>query len=204
MTQTLAPETDPTLELAQRQLAMLGELAEMAMAAARAFTGSAIASARAEEAVLADEAFVPEVGRARACGAKAAAESFQKAARAVRLTLMLEMNLAEIVRDIRAGGVTYLGGVAVRKDSGLDAGARTDDGDRDRRSRDARTERLVDVERPDTLPRAPFRDTVEHICGEVGVAVDWTAWRLTPPEPAADASLTLPARSPPVPARPPG
>ena len=144
---------------------MLGELAEMAMAAARAFTGSAIASAKAEEAVLADEAFVPEVGRARACGAKAAAESFQKAARAVRLTLMLEMNLAEIVRDIRAGRVTYLGGLAVRKESGLDAGARADDGDRDRRSRDARTERLVDVEAaghpaPRAVPRhggAPLR-----------------------------------------------
>ena len=96
---------DPTLQLAQRQLLLLDELAEMAMATARAFTASAIAAAGAEERILANEYFSPEVGRARACGARAAAESFQKVARAVRLTLTLQMNLAEIVRDIRAGRV---------------------------------------------------------------------------------------------------
>ena len=85
---------------------MLGELAEIAMGVSRAFSSSAVASAKAAEAILADEYFVPEVGRARACGAKDAAESFQKAARAVRLTLKLEMAVAETLRDIRAGIVT--------------------------------------------------------------------------------------------------
>ena len=56
----------------------------MAMAASRAFTASAVASAKAAEAILADEYFMPEVGRARACGAKDAAESLQKVTRAVR------------------------------------------------------------------------------------------------------------------------
>jgi hypothetical protein len=192
----------------------LGELGEMAMAAARAFTASAIAAAKAEEAILADKYFVPEVGRARACGAKDAAESFQKISRAVRLTLMLEMNLAEIVRDIRAGGVTYLGGIAVRKDAGGDAGAPDERARSLRRSAgvlagpsDARAStagHLIDIERPDTLFRAPFRETVEHICGDIGATVDWTAWRVIPPAPTLDLGVRPPWRSPPVPARPPG
>ncbi len=109
---------DPTLDIAERQLAMLGELAEMAMTTARAFTASAVASAKAAEAILDDKYFVPEVGRANACGAKDAAESLQKVTRAVRLTLMLEMKVAEIVRDIRAGVVTHIGGFAGHKDAG--------------------------------------------------------------------------------------
>ncbi len=203
MTRDTSPDPDPTLQLAERQLALLGELAEMAMAAARAFTASAIASARAEEAILADEHFIPEVGRARACGAKAAAESFQKAARAVRLTLMLEMNLAEIVRDIRAGRVTYLGRIAVRKEVDGDAGAPvaspvlSDDRDRDRRRRDSNSEPLFDIERPDTLRTAPFRDTVEQICGDLDATVHWDHWRLRPRPPMGEPSHPPPPRSPP-------
>jgi hypothetical protein len=203
VTQPLAPNPDPTLELAERQLALLDELGRMAMAVAEAFTESAIASAKAEKRILADEYFVPEVGRARACGAKDASESFQKASRAVRLTFMLQMNLAEIVRDIRAGHVTYLGGIAVRKDAGETPavqgglrdrqslsrspsrdpdGASSDDRAVDSKRRDSDTEHLIDIERPDTLFRAPFRPTVEHISGDVCVTVDWTTWRLTPPD----------------------
>jgi hypothetical protein len=120
------------------------------------------------------------------------------------------MNMAEIVRDIRAGHVTYLGGIAVRKDAGAPAQAPrpiSDDRDRDRdhRRRDADAEHLIDIERPDTLLRAPFRDTVDHICKDLGAKVDWTAWRLDPSEPVgATLALKPPERSPPVPARPPG
>jgi hypothetical protein len=212
----LAPDLDPTLALAERQLALLGQLAEMTMAVAQAFTDSAIASAKAENMILGEEWFTPEVGRAKACGARDAAESFQKATRAVRLTFMLQMNMAEIVRDIRAGHVTYLGGIAVRKDAGAPAQAPralSDDRDRDRdhRRRDADAEHLIDIERPDTLPRAPFRDTVEHICNDVGVTVDWTAWRLKPAELTSeplsstpvDLGVQRPRRGPAVSARPP-
>ena len=202
------------------------------MATARAFTASAIASAEAEEAILADEHFMPEVGRARACGAKAAAESFQKAARAVRLTLMLEMNLAEIVRDIRAGQITYLGGVAVRKTVGEDlcasretpcrggwsenvpARALSDNSESDRRPLDISAEPRVELDRPDALSRAPFQETVEHICGDLNATVDWPAWRLMPaettpyarhsPPPETNLDRRPPWRTPPTSARPPG
>ena len=220
-------DQDPTLRLAERQLALLGELSEMAMATARAFTASAIASAKAEESILSEEWFTPEVGRARACGARAAAESFQKVSRAVRLTLILEMNLAEIVRDIRLGQVTYIGGLAVRKDAGgtpadpgellvrrRPAGSLLDDCDAAPRPGDSNAEHLIDLERPDTLLRAPFRDTVDHICGDLGVRVDWTTWRLDaseqareplrPPPTTSDIVAKSPARSLPVPARPSG
>ncbi len=198
---------DPTLAVAERQLAMLGELAEMAMTAARAFTASATASAKAAEAILDDKYFMPEVGRANACGAKDAAESLQKVTRAVRLTLMLEMKVAEIARDIRAGIVTYSGGVSFRKDaggtpadqdglrvrqslsrpsSGELAGSCSDD--RDRHECDA--ERLIDIERLDILPRAAFRETVDRICADIGAVVDWSTWqvesadvRYEPPQP---------------------
>ena len=197
-----APQPDPTLAVAERQLAMLGELAEMAMAASRAFTVSAIASARAVEAILDDKFFMPEVGRANACGAKDAAESLQKVTRAVRLTLILEMKVAETVRDIRAGLITYSGGVAGRKDAGgtptdleivLDrqslprssgrgpAGSCSGDRDSDVRTRDTDTERLIDIERPDIFPRAAFRETVDQIGADIGVTVDWTRWSAEAP-----------------------
>ena len=184
---TCSCQTDPTLAVAERQLAMLGELAEMAMAASRAFTVSAIASARAAEAVLDDKFFMPEVGRANACGAKDAAESIQKVTRAVRLTLRLEMKVAEIMRDIRAGIVTYSGGVAHLRDAG---GTPADQGglqgrrrpagscspDRDRDETDRPEADRIEFDRPETLPRALFRKTVEQICADIGVTVDWNAW----------------------------
>ena len=189
---------DPTLAVAERQLAMLGELAEMAMAASRAFTVSAIASARAAEAVLDDKFFMPEVGRANACGAKDAAESIQKVTRAVRLTLMLEMKVAEIVRDIRAGIMTYSGGMAGRKDAGgtpadleslletvLDrrhpAGSCSPDRETDDKT-DRREVDRIEFDRPDTLPRTLLRETVDHICADIGAAIDWSTWKVGPPE----------------------
>jgi hypothetical protein len=179
---------DPTLEVAERQLAMLGRLALIAAEVSEAFASSAKAAAKAEDRILADEYFVPEVGRARACGAKEAAESFQKVSRALRLTLVLEMNLAEIVRDIRAGVVTSIGGLAFRgkvaetpavqgdlQDHRRAADSCADDRESDFRSRDSNGERLVEFERLDVLSVAPFRDTVERIGVDLCVAVDWSA-----------------------------
>ena len=68
--------------------------------------------------ILAEEYFTPEVGRAKACGARDAAESLQKVQRAVRLTLVLQMKVAEIVRDINAGKLTYISPFARGKDAG--------------------------------------------------------------------------------------
>ena len=47
--------------------------------------------------------FTPEVGRARACGAKDASDSFHKVTRALRLTFMLQKTVADTVRDLRGG-----------------------------------------------------------------------------------------------------
>ena len=185
--------TDPTLAVAERQLVLLGELAELAMAAARGFSASAVTAAVAEERILADEYFVPEIGRARACGAKEAAESFQKAARAARLSMKLEMTVAEIVRDIRAGRLTYVAGVAPRNDSRGGAGAVAalaracgvrETRDRDPRSRDSNDEDLVEFEREDTPASSPFGETVDALCADVGAEVDWTAWTVRPRGPA--------------------
>ena len=171
MTETAASLPDPTPAIAERQLAMLTELAEMAMAASRAFTTSAIAASKAEAMILGEEWFTPEVGRARACGARDAAESLQKVSRAVRLTLKLEMTVAEIVRDIRAGKITYIGGLAAGKDAGgtpayqdvllvrrRPAGSsRADTPDRERLDREPRdSESLVEFDRPDRFPLAAF------------------------------------------------
>ncbi len=214
-----AHPSDPTLEIARRQLVMLTELAEMGMAAARAFNESAVASAKAEAMILAEEYFTPEVGRAKACGARDAAESLQKVQRAVRLTLVLQMKVAEIVRDINAGKLTHISPFARGKDAGetpdqsnlLDrrrpAGSFAD---RDiDHARDSNAEPLAEFERPDTLGRAPCRDTIEHIREDIGAAVDRTARRLrssTPPAetPPTDPGLKPPGRSPPTPGRPPG
>ena len=186
MTPQPNPSTDPTLEVAERQLLQLRELAEIAMAAARAFGESAVACAGAEKQIVGEDWFTPEVGRARACGARDAAESIQKVTRAARLTMKLEMAVAEMVRDIRAGIVTHSTPTHcnVVAASGTHAGGLTGACPRDRDSdwtrQDADTERLVEFDRPETLPRAPLRDTVEEICADLGVTVDWKTWTFPP------------------------
>ncbi len=95
---------DPTLAIAQRQLALLRELAEMATAVCRANAAASVAAAKAVETSLADRCWRPEVARARAlAGAEDAVEAFHKSARALRLTLIMETSVAEWVRDQRQG-----------------------------------------------------------------------------------------------------
>jgi hypothetical protein len=220
------PSTDPTLAVAERQLVQLRELVEIAMTAARAFGESAVAAAGAEKTILGEEWFTPEVGRARACGAKDAAESIQKVTRSARLSMKLEMAVAEIVRDIRAGIVTHStpakcnageapgseagagsGAPAdraesLRRSAGIPAGPGSPDRDTDWTRQDADTERLDEFDRPETLPRAPLRETLEPICADLDVAIDWAAWKIKPPDPGPEASLSL--APDPSEARPPG
>jgi hypothetical protein len=111
----------------------------------------------------------------RTFAAAAEAASFQKVTRAPRLTMILEKSTAEWVRNLR------LGIVRPRKNAGGDAGAPAvrargpKERDRDRCEFDK--ERL-DVERPDRLPRGPFRETVEALCADVGATVDWPRWKV--------------------------
>ncbi len=211
---TPTPETDPTLAVAERQLVLLGELAEIVMVAARAFGSSAVAAAEAEKMVLVEEHFVPEVGRARACGAKDAAESLQKVARAARLTMKLQMAVAEMVRDIRAGVVTHSQAGAPAGTPRLSnpcadgvADSRSTDRDTDWTRAETNTERLVEFERPETLPLASFRETVDTICADFGATVDWTGWKIEVPTPGYETlkpdRLEHPASPKPEPVLPP-
>ena len=188
--------TDPVLEIAERQLILLAELADMGMVLSRAFAGSGVAAAHAVEEILADEYWQPETGRARAlAGARDAADSFQKVARCVRLTFKLQLAVAETVRDLRNGALPARRATRDVADAALcnmalfddapragEAAERGDPGDEsaasERRGSDA--ERLVEFERPDFLVRAPFKATVERICAEVGAPVDWKTWKVGP------------------------
>ena len=189
--------TDPVFDVAERQLVMLGELAELAMGLSRGFAASAAASAKAEEAILADKFFMPEIGRARACGAKDAADSFQKVSRAVRLTLMLEMKVAETVRDLRAGIVTRTttpksaGETPAVLEIGLNqslpgpssrapAGSRPDKRDTDVTRADRDTERL-DIEYPERLPKGSYCGLVDDLAADIGATVDWESATVVAP-----------------------
>jgi hypothetical protein len=210
-TEAPSPESDPTLAVAERQLVLLGELVEIAMAATRVFGSSAAAAAQAEKMILGEEWFTPEVGRARAFGAKDAADSLQKVTRAVRLTMKLQMAVAEIVRDIRAGVVTHsqagedAGAPADKlglfsRNAGVLAGSCSDDRDSDWTRSETNSERLVEFERGDVLSRARFREPVEEICADIGVTVDWSRWSFGAP--AHDIECVTAARKP-EPALPP-
>jgi hypothetical protein len=161
----------------------------------------------AEKAILADEYFVPEVGRARACGARDAAESFQKVSRAMRLTLMLQRSTAEWVRDLRAGvrscdaaarnAGASAQGAWPQPERRRPAASRSEDrardcDDRDRDEPDSDAERLIDIERRESLPRAPFRETVDQIVADLGVAIDWSASTVSPAAPHSEASQPRP------------
>ena len=197
---------------------MLEELADMSLVVTRGYAHAAAAAAHAVEVILADEIWQPETGRARAlAGARDAADAFQKVSRALRLALKLELTTAESLRDLRAGVVPAhpaavlkprAGGTPVIFDGAADldrrrpAGSCSEDAALDRDRYDLDIERLVDVERPDRLGRRSFRDVVDRICADLGVAPDWERWTggaeapscepLTPPPPSD--SETGPAR----------
>ena len=177
---------DPGLAVAERQLELLGELAEMAMVVSRAYAHAAVAAAGAVEAILADEFYQPETGRARAlAGARDAAESFQKVSRSLRLTLALQTTVVDALRDMRAGvyrpripaarrnlsldpaGDAPVVAPATRVEAEIsDAAARSERADSSR-------ERLVEFDRPDTADG--FRIVVNGVRARIGHATDWTA-----------------------------
>ena len=195
VTQPSTP-ADPMIALAERQLAMLGELAHIAMEVSRGYGAASVAASHAVEVILADEYWQPETGRARAlAGARDAADGFQKVSRVLRLTLKLEVATAEMLRDLRAGvvrprrsedagedaGAPAEGPGPVRRSAGVLAGSCSDEETRDLADRDAGSERLVEFDRPDRLFRGPFRETVDGLCADLGVAPDWTAWSVGRP-----------------------
>ena len=193
-TEATSHQFDPAIAVAERQLPMLAEAAQMALVVSRGFAAAALAAANAVEIILDDEIWQPETGRARAlAGAKDAAEAFQKVSRSLRLTLTLEMKTAELLRDLRAGIVSKTiakhGGetpadheTPVAVDRRRPAGSCSSEGavDLDKSERDF--ERLVEFDRPDRLPNAPFRQTVDQICDDIGVAPDWKNWKIGRPK----------------------
>jgi hypothetical protein len=222
------PEIDPTLAVAERQLVQLRELVEIAMVAARAFGDSAVAAAGAEKMILGQEWFTPEVGRARACGAKDAAESIQKVTRSARLSMKLEMDVAEIVRDIKAGIVTHSQSAIARcnageapgswagagsgspverarrllQSAGVRAGSCSEGKDSDWTRQETNTERLVEFERPEILPRAAILEAVDTPFADAASTVDWKAWKIQPPKPQRTRVVrmeTVAPRLPPTP-----
>ncbi len=177
------PCADPALAVAERQLVLLGELAELAMEVSRVYAASAVAAAEAEAKIVSEPWFTPEVGRARACGAKDASDSFHKVTHALRLTCMLQKSVAEKVRDLRAGIVaapkTHHQKPAriVIDESPAPPAAPRDADDEGKTARVERPggerERLFDVERPDRLPRGAYCKIVDDLAADIGATVDW-------------------------------
>jgi hypothetical protein len=187
---------DPALAVAERQLVLLGELVELAMQVSRAYAASAIAAAEAEAKIVSEPWFTPEVGRARACGAKEASASFDKVTRALRLTCMLQKTVAETVRDLRAGIVAAPKAAASARDEKparivIDETAaapapRRDTDDEGRAARVERPggerERLFDVERRDRLPRGAYCKIVDDLAADIGATVDWDSATVSAPD----------------------
>ena len=188
----------PAIAIAERQLGVLGELANMALEVSRGYAAAALSASHTVEVKLADEYYQSETERARVlAGAKDAAEGFQKVARTLRLTLKLELSTAEVLGELWAetrSTQSAPASTAIRKDLEIQAGS--EDGidvhqepdpvpssdkeafDSDRRESEA--ECLVDIEHPDRLPRGPFHETVDELCADLGTTVNWTTWKVTP------------------------
>ena len=174
---------DPGIPVAERQLELLTELSEMAMVVCRAYAHAAVAASGAVEAILADDFYQPETGRARAlAGAKDAAESFQKVSRSLRLTLALQTTVVDALRDLRAGVYRPKAAGAYRdlvfdptRDApeapALDTEAEVSDAASRAERGDSNRERLVEFERLDT--GEGFRVIVNGIRAEIGHAIDW-------------------------------
>ena len=190
--------TDPALAVAERQLVLLGELAELTMQVSRVYAAAATAAAEAEAKIVSEPWFTPEVGRARACGAKDASHSFHKVTRALRLTMVLQKTVAETVRDLRAGIVAPTKAAAsVRGEkparividespSPAPSAPTRDTDDEGRAARVERPggerERLFDVERPERLPRGAYCKIVDDLAADIGASVDWDSSTVSVPD----------------------
>ena len=188
----------PAIPIAERQLGVLGELANMALEVSRGYAAAALSASHTVEVKLADEYYQSETERARVlAGAKDAADGFQKVARTLRLTLALELSTAEVLGELWAGTrstPTTPAPNAIRKHPGIqsgsedgidvhrepDAGVGSDREAADSDRRESDSESLVDIEHPDRLPRGPFRKTVDELSADLGTTVNWTTWKVAP------------------------
>jgi hypothetical protein len=165
------------------------------MQVSRVYAASAVAAAAAEAKIVSEPWFTPEIGRARACGAKEASASFDKVTRALRLTFMLQKTVAETVRDLRAGIVAPAKAVSARDPKAarivIDEAAappapRRDVDDEGKAARVERPggerERLFDVERPDRLPRGAYCKIVDDLAADIGATIDWDTATVSAPE----------------------
>jgi hypothetical protein len=202
------PATDPTIEVCERHLRLLAEVAEVAVEAAKSLGRSAVAAAREVEDVLGKDTWHSETARARAlAGSKDAADAFAKASRALRLTLALEKATAETLRDLRAGVLPERKAVAApaaesRKSAAAPAAGAASVDLLQEKVRDAVTdaivaacearaahelaedlnERLTECDRFGPLLRRPLREVVEQICADIGMGPEWI--RLMDDDPA--------------------
>jgi hypothetical protein len=165
------------------------------MQVSRVYAASAVAAAEAEAKIVSEPWFTPEIGRARACGAKDASDSFDKVTRALRLTFMLQKTVAETVRDLRAGIVTPAKAVSARNpkaarividETAAAPAPRRDVDDEGKAARLERPggerERLFDVERPDRLPRGTYCKIVDDLAADIGAKIDWTSDTVSAPD----------------------
>ena len=164
MSHSVLPTTEPALAVADRQLEMLAEVAEMTMAVCRACAKASLAASREAEKVVADTAWQCQQDRTLAmAGCKAVAEAFQKLSRSLRLTLKLELTLANWTREAKAGvwrPLERVGGTPADSHGGdgTDRSADRRPPERSSQERDraeTETETLVEVERFGDRGRRP-------------------------------------------------
>ena len=172
----------------EHRLRLLDELAEMAMTLARGVT---------KRAVAADEADATTQASAKDAALSCAADDFGKLSRALRLTLDLTDRLEETLRRLRAGEAAAR--VARRQDDearASRAGMARAVAARDKVSEqvamvilsesesegecgdllDALAERLTDDAAYADVEDQPLREVVERLCGDLGLAPDWSRW----------------------------
>jgi hypothetical protein len=171
----------------ERRLALLDQLAEMAMKMA----------SRVAERALADDATPAGAGKNEAPPASGAADDLAKLSRALRITLDLAGRLEETLRTLRSGEAKLR--ETRRKDGELRAGrAVIDRGEavtgrvidqvsiairREAESEgdccdllEALEERLNDDVAYLNIDGTPLREIVEKLCGDLGLSPDWSGW----------------------------
>jgi len=164
MSTALLPQTQPDAgpadwarPLLDRQLQILGRLAEAGLEIAVALE----AQAKGGEAVVQGDV----------------AMAYSRVARAVRQTLMLQSRLIEDLQENEAGRVGRRAAArasAARLVRGVIDEDRTNDAERAERLAAEAAERLREEDFSDLLAR-PFADAVAEICKDLGLEPDWLA-----------------------------
>jgi hypothetical protein len=164
----LLPETLPDTgsadwarSLLDRQLQVLGRLAEAGLEIAVALEAQAQGKRTGGEAVVQGD-----VGMA-----------YNRVARAVRQTLMLQAKLIEALQDREAGRATRTAAAragAARIVRGVIDEERTNDKEQAERLAAEAAERLREEDFSDLLTR-PFGEAVAEICKDLGLSPDWLA-----------------------------